>query len=149
MPVAPIPQSALERLEELCRRHGCYLLEARLIGLPGRQRLMLYIDNETGISHRECAAISEAVLAEFAEDPFGEEFQFLEVSSPGVERPLRFPWQFPKHQGRRLRCELADHSTVEGILHEVTADGIQLQQARTVRWIPFAELVHAYVLPQW
>ncbi len=139
----------MERLEALCRAHGCHLLEARLTGLPGRQRLVLYIDNEAGISHRECAAISDAVLAEFAADPFGEDFQFLEVSSPGVERPLSFPWQFPKHRGRRIRCELVDHTTVEGVLCEATPDGIQVQQVQMQRWIPFTELVRAYVLPQW
>lgn len=120
-----------------------------MTGLPGRQRLVLYIDNEAGISHRECAAISDSVLAEFLDDPFGEEFQFLEVSSPGVDRPLTFPWQFSKHVGRRLRCELKDHSYVEGVLQEVTQDSILLAQGQTPRRIPFAELLQAFVLLQW
>jgi ribosome maturation factor RimP len=88
-------------------------------------------------------------LAEFLDDPFGEEFQFLEVSSPGVDRPLTFPWQFSKHVGRRLRCELKDHSYVEGVLQEVTQDSILLAQGQTPRRIPFAELLQAFVLLQW
>ncbi len=144
-----IPPTVIERLHALCTAHGCHLLEARLVGLPGRQRLVLYIDNETGITHRECAAVSDAVLAEFADDPFGEEFQFLEVSSPGVDRPLTFPWQFPKHIGRQLRCELADHSVVEGTLEAVSPEGIHLRRRHEQRLVPFAELVRAYVLVQW
>jgi len=110
---------------------------------------VLYIDNEEGITHRECAAISDAVLAEFIGDPFGEEFQFLEVSSPGVDRPLSFPWQFRKHIGRHLRCQLADSSVVEGTLCEVTAEGIVLRQRHTTHSIPFAELLTAHVVPRW
>ncbi|GBD07563.1 Ribosome maturation factor RimP [bacterium HR21] len=144
-----IPESVVEQLRSICQAHGCYLLEARLVGLPGRQRLVLYIDNEEGITHRECAAISDAVLAEFIGDPFGEEFQFLEVSSPGVDRPLSFPWQFRKHIGRHLRCQLADSSVVEGTLCEVTAEGIVLRQRHTTHSIPFAELLTAHVVPRW
>ncbi|MEN3026900.1 MAG: hypothetical protein ABDH31_04210 [Chlorobiota bacterium] len=144
-----IPPAIVERLQAICNAHGCYLLEARLIGLPGRQRLVLYIDNETGVTHRECTAISDAVLAEFAGDPFEDAFQFLEVSSPGIDRPLTFPWQFTKHIGRRLRCELVDHSRVEGTLQSVTPQGFHLQQGPTQHWIPFSELLNAYVLPQW
>ena len=144
-----IPDPILEQLRTICQAHGCHLLEARLVGLPGRQRLVLYIDNEEGITHRDCAAISDAVLAELAGDPFEAEFQFLEVSSPGVDRPLSFPWQFRKHVGRRLRCQLLDHSIVEGVLYSVTEESISVRCSGTLREIPFTEVQAAYVVPQW
>ncbi|MCS6966700.1 MAG: hypothetical protein NZ473_08045 [Candidatus Kapabacteria bacterium] len=144
-----IPQELVEQLQAICAVRGCYLLEARLIGLPGRRRLVLFIDNENGVSHRECAAISDAVLAAFAGEPFAEEFQFLEVSSPGAERPLSFPWQFRRHIGRDLRCQLKDHSVIEGTLCEVTPEGIRLQQHQTQHWVPFSELQTASVVLQW
>ncbi len=146
---AEIPATVLQRLEQLCQQAGCTLLEARLVGLPGRQRLVLYIDNATGITHRDCQVVTELVFAELADDPFADAFQTLEVSSPGVDRPLQYPWQFPKHIGRRLRCLLQGGTTVEGTLLETSTDAIHLQMRQQDRWIAFTELRAAYVLPQW
>jgi hypothetical protein len=48
----------------------------------------------------------------------------LEVSSPGVSRPLVLPRQFKKHLGRKLVLTLEDNSQVTGIMKEVDEEGV-------------------------
>jgi ribosome maturation factor RimP len=76
----------------------------------------------------------------------------LEVSSPGVSRPLKFPRQYLKHIGRTLRVELVNGDKVEGELKTTNHDTITLEVAPKekkgkpeLREIAFAEIDEAYV----
>ena len=75
------------------------------------------------------------------------------VSSPGTERPLKFPRQYGKHIGRILRViAKADGSqkTVEGRLTGMRDEGIDLKvEGKDVVEIRFADIVEARVLPAW
>lgn len=68
-------------------------------------------------------AISEALDGS---DVMGEAAYTLEVSSAGLDRPLRSPDQFRRNVGRLLTVTLADGGTVEGRLAAAGAEGIRL-----------------------
>ena len=68
--------------------------------------LRIFIDNETGISIDECVLVSERLGMKLDEvDPIPEQY-FLEVSSPGAERPLKKPADFEKAIGRAIHVKL-------------------------------------------
>lgn len=78
-------------------------------GNPGNARLRVYIDSADGITLDDCAAVSEQLSATLdIDDPIPGAY-VLEVSSPGVNRPLFTPADFERFRGSRvfLRLERA------------------------------------------
>ena len=67
--------------------------------------MRLYIDSENGISLEDCAQVSHQVSGLLdVEDPIPGNYH-LEVSSPGVNRPLLTPAHFERFKGERAKIE--------------------------------------------
>jgi ribosome maturation factor RimP len=107
------------RLEQMIRP-AIEALGFELVGIEqvsqGRHSLLrIYIDHEDGIIVDQCADVSRQVSAVLdVEDPIHGEYT-LEVSSPGIERPLFTLAQFAKFIGQRVDLRL--HLPVEGRRH--------------------------------
>ncbi len=85
---------------------GCTLWDAEYVREGGEWFLRLYIDKDGGVGIDDCEAVSRAfdpILDE--EDPIPESYRF-EVSSAGLERPLRRPEHFAWAKGRRVAVRL-------------------------------------------
>ncbi|WP_400248020.1 ribosome maturation factor RimP [Niallia sp. JL1B1071] len=81
--------------------------------------LRVYIDKETGVDIDECAVVSEKLSEKLDEiDPISENY-FLEVSSPGAERPLKKDKDFEMAIGKNVHIK-----TYEPIENEKTFEGI-------------------------
>jgi ribosome maturation factor RimP len=81
--------------------------------------LRVYIDKETGVDIDECAVVSEKLSEKLDEvDPISENY-FLEVSSPGAERPLKKDKDFEKAIGKNVYIK-----TYEPIENEKNFEGI-------------------------
>jgi ribosome maturation factor RimP len=69
--------------------------------------LRIYIDHEKGITLDDCSAVSHQVSGVLdVEDPIPGHYD-LEVSSPGLDRPLFEAAQFERFRGKRARIKLA------------------------------------------
>ena len=89
----------------LCAQEGLELIEVEFGGAGGRQTLRLFIDKPGGVSLDDCTSVSHAVSAALdVEDPIIGAYD-LEVSSPGLDRPLRTPEHFQKYAGERVRVK--------------------------------------------
>lgn len=74
--------------------------------------LRIYIDKEGGVLVDDCAIVSRQISGVLdVEDPISTEYT-LEVSSPGMERPLFTIEQFASYAGEQVRIKL--HSPFEG-----------------------------------
>ena len=104
--------SKIEQIKELARplldRHSCDLVQATLRQEQQGRVLRLMVEKRgsdplegSGVNHALCASISRdmGTLLE-AEDFMGDEF-VLEVSSPGIERPLIDPVDFERFKGHK------------------------------------------------
>ncbi len=94
--------------------------------------LRIFIDKEGGIDIEECAYVSEQVsekLDAMDPDPIPQAY-FLEISSPGAERPLKKEKDFEKAVGSFIHISLYQaidgQKQYEGILNEVTAETLTL-----------------------
>ena len=68
--------------------------------------LRIFIDHEDGITVDDCAKVSRQVSAVMdVEDPISGEYT-LEVSSPGLDRPLFTAGQFQQFVGEKVKCKL-------------------------------------------
>ena len=87
---------------------GYELLELEYSPRRGHALVRLYIDSEEGISLEDCERVSRAVSDLLdATDPVPGQYT-LEVSSPGIERPLSRPEHFAAFLGERAFVELRD-----------------------------------------
>jgi ribosome maturation factor RimP len=62
------------------------------------------------------------------EDGLNEALISLEVSSPGVDFPLKFARQYPQHIGRTLGIKLADGKELEGKLLAIDGDNLSVEE---------------------
>jgi len=68
--------------------------------------LRIYIDKQGGISLDDCQLVSEKLSEKLDElDPIEENY-FLEVSSPGLDRPLKYEKDFIKYKGEQVEVKL-------------------------------------------
>ena len=81
---------------------GLELFELRLGGSDGRPVIDVRVEREDGekVTVENCAAASRAIEAKLDEEDFGGRRYVLEVSSPGIERPLRNARDWGKFVGR-------------------------------------------------
>lgn len=133
--------------EPVVARHGLELVELRVA--RGRTRLVrLVVDREGGVDVETCARVSEDVSRLLdVDDPVPGRYT-LEVSSPGLDRPLATAADFRRSAGRRVRAVLAD-GEVEGTIEEVTEDRVRLATGGGAVDVPLADVVKATIVLPW
>jgi ribosome maturation factor RimP len=94
--------------ERVATFEGLHLVDVELKGSNANQLLRVYIDKPAGVSHADCALVSEQLSAMLdVEDLFPGRY-VLEVSSPGLDRKLTKPSDFTYFVGRRARVVLKE-----------------------------------------
>jgi ribosome maturation factor RimP len=95
---------------------------------PGNKVTVL-LDGDNGVTINDCTAINKA-LYKFIEETalFGDANFSLEVSSPGVDRPLKQVRQYKKNIGRKVAVVINDGSELEGVLTQVNDENIIIEE---------------------
>lgn len=111
---------------------GYELIEAEYQSEQGRWVLRLYIDQAEGITLKDCESVSRAVSALLdVEDVLPGRYS-LEVSSPGIERPMRRIKDFEKYTGSvvkvRTTGKLGDRKNFTGVIEGVNGEDILLSE---------------------
>ena len=95
---------------------------------PGNQITVL-LDADEGITIERCTAINKALYKYIEESGlFGDENFSLEVSSPGLDKPLKLHRQYKKNIGRKVEVELNDGIKLEGTLIGVNEEDISIRE---------------------
>ncbi len=109
----------------------CFLIE---IKLRGKQKLEVFVDSDSGITFEKCTRISRYLEEHIEANQLLDEKYVLEVSSPGVGRPLKLKRQYHKNIGRTLEVKLKDwDKPKKGDLVRVNEAGIVLQETVTIK----------------
>jgi ribosome maturation factor RimP len=117
-------------------------VEVLALELNGRERFCVYVDQPGGVDHALCERVSGVLR------PYLDRYS-VEVSSPGIERPLRTRAHFERAVGRKVRVKTAGERRLRG---EVVAAG-----ERTLRLgreggeatdIPYDEIVRANLIDE-
>jgi len=86
---------------------GFELFDLRFFGAAGRSVMRITIDSEKGISISDCELVSSEVGALLDEQNFFEGKHYtLEVSSPGIDRPLKTERDFKRVAGKNITLHL-------------------------------------------
>jgi ribosome maturation factor RimP len=95
-----------ELLEPSVTGLGYEFVGVELVGAGGRRVLRLYIDAQSGVDLADCERVSRQVSALLdVEDPIAGQY-VLEVSSPGLDRPLFTPEHFRRFVGHEVKIVL-------------------------------------------
>ena len=117
-------------------------LESVRVSAAGRRRLLrVVVDSDRGVSLDDAAAISRELSAALDATPVMGDFPYtLEVSSPGVDRPLTDPRHWRRAVGRLVEVTAADAGPISGRVLAADADGVILDVAGDHRRFGYAAL---------
>jgi len=124
-----------------------YDLEEIDVRPAGRRRLVrVVVDSDSGVDLDEIARLSRMVAAELDEQDalLGGPYT-LEVTSPGVDRPLQLERHWRRARHRLVGVRLNDASTLEGRVGDAREDRVQLLVDGELRWVSYADVAHAAV----
>lgn len=121
-----------EKIANLARQallsEGQFLLNTVVSTKQGPKKVTVILDGDQGITIGDCAAVSRRLLVSLEElDELAEGFT-LEVTTPGLDLPLREKRQYRKNIGRGLKVLLKDNTVESGTLVEVNEEAIALEQ---------------------
>ena len=148
-------------LEETLKELAIPLAEAGNIFLVGiairqgqkRKIVQIFADTDSGITIKECAEFSRALESLIEERNLIADAYELEVSSPGLERPLVLLRQYRRHIGRPLKVRYTageEMKSAEGKLEAVTEKEIVLLSGKSDRvTVEFEKIVEAIVQLPW
>ncbi len=117
-------------------------LESVRVSAAGRRRLLrVVVDSDQGVSLDDAAVISRQLSAVLDTAPVMGDFPYtLEVSSPGVDRPLTDPRHWRRAVGRLVQVTVTDAGTVSGRIVAADADGVTLDAGGDRRRFGYAAL---------
>jgi len=151
-------EEILEKVRQLAgplaAQEGLELVDVEIGGGGGRQTLRLFVDKEGGVTLDDCTAVSRAVSTALdVEDPIAGAYD-LEVSSPGLDRPLRTADHFQKVVGSKVRVktfgplpECENRKTFLGILQGYENGVIAIDVDGKIFRVPHALVSKANVEP--
>ncbi len=111
---------------ELKSSEDVFLVELKIT--PGND-IKVFLDADKGITIEKCTKLNRALYKHIEETEMFPENNFsLEVSSPGIDEPLKLNRQYLKNIGRKVEVTLTDETKKEGKLISATQDEITIEE---------------------
>ena len=119
-----------ELLQPLVDAHGFELVDVEYVKEAGNWYLRAYIDKPGGIAVDDCEVISRALSDKLDEEDYIEDSYILEVSSPGLGRPLKKEKDFQRSNGKEIEVRtfraIDKQKEFTGILKEFDKDSFTI-----------------------
>ncbi|MFT3826420.1 MAG: ribosome assembly cofactor RimP [Chitinophagaceae bacterium] len=122
-------QAIEKMIQELLAEDPAYfLVEVRI---KPTNNVKVFLDGDQGITIEKCIAINRALYKQLEGSGLfpGDDFS-LEVSSPGLDEPLKLFRQYQKNVGRAVEVLLKDGAKIEGKLLEVQENAISVEETK-------------------
>ncbi len=145
-------EAILASVEPVVRGMGYELVGAEYGGGRGNGRLRVYIDTPDGVTVDDCAAVSEQLSAALdVDDPVPDAY-VLEVSSPGINRPLFSRADFERFRGERVFVRLEEaldgRKRFKGRLMEVADDAVAVEVDGHLWHLPLGAVEQAHLVAE-
>jgi ribosome maturation factor RimP len=136
------------------------LLESTLPGMgyelvdlelsPKGRMVRVFIDKPGGVDVEDCAAVSHHLTRLFAVEDV--DFERLEVSSPGLDRPLKAAHDYERFAGQEaqfwLRDPLDGAKRVKGLLRGLDGGAAVVETAKGTHRVPLEQIERARLVPK-
>lgn len=135
------------------------VVEIDLKSIQSRKMIRIFLDSENGITIDQCKAFSRKIGDKMELDNTIDAEYVLEVSSPGVERPIKEDWQFRKNIGREILVNYTDRDktskeckgTIENVIENklhLKLKGKKKNQSEMIE-IPLGKINSALIQLKW
>lgn len=153
----PDPSRLIDVLEPIVEQAGAELVDLEVAGSHGRPVVRAYVDTAEGITLDECARISRLLESELERTGAVPERYVLEVSSPGIERPLTRRAHFERFVGHEVEVRLYAKregrkkyvGTLEGVEDDDTGFRIAVRNEAEQWWFAEHEIARAKLHVRW
>jgi ribosome maturation factor RimP len=149
----PAPEKLKLLIKQEVELLGYELIGVELIGQgKGSALLRIYIDHADGITLDDCVEVSHQVSGVLdVEDPIKENYR-LEVSSPGLDRPLFELAHFERFKGSKVklktRIRIDNRYRFTGVLEGVEENQVLIEEDGNSFRIPFEDIDSARLIPE-
>jgi ribosome maturation factor RimP len=143
----PLIQEVSKTIEPILRSQGLELIDVEYNREAQGWVLRIYLDREGGITVEDCAEASRELGAILEVRDLIPNRYVLEVSSPGVTRPLKRPEDFNKYQNRSVKIKLfmplEGRRNFKGKLLGLKEDKVSVESERRIYEIPIQNIAKA------
>jgi ribosome maturation factor RimP len=151
-----VVERARRTLEPVLARDGYELVEVEWVRGGGRFTLRVFIDKPGGVNIDDCQLVSRTVEPILDVEDFIEPSYDLEVSSPGLDRPLRTPEHFERYAGQRVHVKTygpipetaagsPPRKNWSGTLHGFSDGTVQVDVDGVLHRIPHDQIAKAHL----
>jgi ribosome maturation factor RimP len=144
-----IKKQILELSKTVINQNGYLLIDTIFRGDAQNLIIEIFVDNKDGVNTDDCAKISREIIAQNEEQDIINSKYRLDVSSPGVERPLLFLDQYHKHVNRKFSIEFLEDENLtkkEGVLKNIENSSLLFEFDKSEYLINWNDIKTAKVL---
>jgi len=116
-------------------------VEVLAVELTGPERFTVYVDRPEGVDHALCAEVTR-VLSDYLRE------YSVDVSSPGLERPLRKPEHFQEVVGRTVKLRTAERAKVRGEVTRAGEESVTVATNGHEVDIPYEQIVRGNLIDE-
>lgn len=146
---AEIKERVKNLIEPILLEQGLELVDMEYRREPRGWVLRLYIDKEGGVTLGDCTQVNQELGRLLDVEDFITNSYVLEVSSPGLTRPLKTERDFRKVKSQRVKVRtlepIMDQREFKGRLLEVSEQGIEIEADGKRISIPFSKIGKAHL----
>jgi len=142
-----VAELAAAAAEPITEGMGLELVDVEFVKEGAYWYLRVYIDHPAGVNHSHCEEVSHQLETVLDQEDWIQHAYFLEVSSPGAERPLKKKSDYQRFQGRQIK--IVTYAPVDGVkefygvLRGLENEQVILESAKGTASIPFNQIASA------
>jgi ribosome maturation factor RimP len=114
-------------------------VEVLAVELSGPERFTVFVDHPRGVDHALCERVTD-VLRDYLRS------YSVDVSSPGLERPLRRPEHFRNAVGRRVQLRTEERKRLRGEVVEAGDSAVTVQTSNESIAVPYDQIVRGNLI---
>lgn len=126
-----------DRIKDIAESHlkdeAHFIVDVISKGITGKTKFLILLDGDKGINIDDCAELSRKVAADIELEDLVEYAYILEVSSPGLDHPIKLKRQYIKNIGRNLSVRLQNGEELKGELLSINDNTLEILKEKKVQ----------------
>ena len=141
-----------EYIADICHTQNVYLIDVDVSGGGKSRQVKITVDTEKGITLDECQQISREIGDIFFRKDIYPDGYNLEVTSPGIDKPLQHDFEYTRNIGRDLTVNYMEEDKekqITGELKQFSGGELHLMVGKESFKIPLSQVRHAKIKLKW
>ena len=141
-------------IEDRIAKLDVHLIDVVVKGDAGRKSVEVFVDSEKGVTTETCSEVSREIDGLIEATGIVRGAYRLTVSSPGIDRPLKYSWQYGKHVGRKIQLKIRNNEGTRDVTgrlqsHDNASVVVSSGESSTPESFPISEIMEARVKAPW